>query len=198
MDATSIADLPSNDRPGKNNVVLETREMVREDLANRDPPGGQPGNSSELSQQSINRIVRGIQSAAGTGMTELPSKHIPMETNHVTQDQQVKPNYIPPAQNENYIEKEENIEAAIAENNSRQKDTDRLDQMYEEIQLPILIMLLFFIFQLPFVQMKLKSFLPSLFMNDGNPTLSGYAFKTVLFGLGFYGLQKASIYLSEY
>lgn len=197
MDATSIADLPSNDRPGKNNVVLETREMVRNDLANRAHPG-EPSNSPELSQQSINRIVRGIQSAAGTGMTELPSKHIPMETNHVTQDQQVKPNYIPPAQNENYIEKEENIEAAIAENNSRQKGTDRLDQMYEEIQLPILIMLLFFIFQLPFVQMKLKSFLPSLFMNDGNPTLSGYAFKTVLFGLGFYGLQKASIYLSEY
>lgn len=197
MDATSIADLPSNDRPGKNNVVLETRETVRNDLANRAHPG-EPSNSPELSQQSINRIVRGIQSAAGTGMTELPSKHIPMETNHVTQDQQVKPNYIPPAQNENYIEKEENIEAAIAENNSRQKGTDRLDQMYEEIQLPILIMLLFFIFQLPFVQMKLKSILPSLFMNDGNPTLSGYAFKTVLFGLGFYGLQKASIYLSEY
>ena len=196
MDATSIADLPSNDRPGKNNVVLETREMVRNDLANRAPPG-EPSNSPELSQQSINRIVRGIQSAAGTGMTELPSKHIPMETNHVTQDPQIKPNYIPPTQNENYIE-EENIEDAIAENNSRQKGTDRLDQMYEEIQLPILIMLLFFIFQLPFVQMKLKSFLPSLFMNDGNPTLSGYAFKTVLFGLGFYGLQKASVYLSEY
>ena len=31
MDGTSIADLPSNDRPTKNNVVLETREMVRED-----------------------------------------------------------------------------------------------------------------------------------------------------------------------
>ena len=197
MDATSISDLPSNDRPGKNNVVLETRETVRNDLANRGPPGGQSSNSPELSQQSINRIVRGIQSAAGTGMTELPSRHIPMETNHVTQDEQVKPNYIPPAENENYIE-EENIESVIAENNSRQKGTDRLDQMYEEIQLPILIMLLFFIFQLPFVQMKLKSILPSLFMNDGNPTLSGYAFKTLLFGVGFYGLQKASIYLSEY
>jgi hypothetical protein len=195
MDATSISDLPSNDRPGKNNVVLETRETVRNDLANRGPPCST--DQSELSQQSINRIVRGIQSAAGTGMTELPSRHIPMETNHVTQDEQVKPNYIPPAENENYIE-EENIESVIAENNSRQKGTDRLDQMYEEIQLPILIMLLFFIFQLPFVQMKLKSILPSLFMNDGNPTLSGYAFKTLLFGVGFYCLQKASIYLSEY
>ena len=193
MDATSITDLPSNDRPGKNNVVLETREIVRNDLQNRKAPG----KSSELSQQSINRIVRGIQNAAGNGMTELPSKHIPMETNHVTQDQQIKPNYIPPSENKNYIE-EENIKDAISENKSRQKTTDKLDKIYEELQLPILIMLLFFIFQLPFVQMKLKSFLPSLFMNDGNPTLSGYAFKTVLFGLGFYGLQKASVYLSEY
>ena len=154
-------------------LFLETRETVREDLANREQ-------KPELSQQSINRIVRGIQSAAGTGMTELPSRHIPMETNHVTQDEQVKPNYIPPAENENYIEEEENIEASIAENQSNQRATDRLDQLYEEIQLPILIMLLFFIFQLPFVQMKLKSILPSLFMNDGNPTLSGYAFKNII------------------
>ena len=206
MDGTSISDLPSNDRPMKNNVVLETREMVREDLANRIPPGEQQrrgppqhqGQAAELSQQSINRIVRGIQSAADTGMTQLPSRHIPMDTNHVTQDQQIKPNYIPPPEKRNYIEEEESIEAAIAENKSNQKATDRLDHLYEEIQLPILIMLLFFIFQMPFVQMKLKTTLPSLFLKDGNPTLSGYAFKTVLFGLGFYGLQKASVYLSEY
>ena len=51
---------------------------------------------------------------------------------------------------------------------------------------------------MPFVQMKLKTTLPSLFMKDGNPTLSGYLFKTVMFGLGFYALQKASVYLSEY
>ena len=30
MDGTSIEDLPSNDRPTKNNVVLETREVVRQ------------------------------------------------------------------------------------------------------------------------------------------------------------------------
>ena len=207
MDGTSIADLPSNDRPTKNNVVLETREMVREDLANRIPPGQQPPRRgahqqqmppTELSQQSINRIVRGIQTAADTGMTQLPSRHIPMETHHVVQDEQIKPNYIPPPKKENYIEEEESLEASLAEKHSKQKATDRLDQLYEEIQLPILIMLLFFIFQMPFVQMKLKTALPSLFMKDGNPTLSGYVFKTVLFGLGFYGLQKASIYLSEY
>ena len=127
MDGTSISDLPSNDRPAKNNVVLETREVVREDLANRIPAGQQQrgppqhqGSAAELSQQSINRIVRGIQSAADTGMTQLPSRHIPMDTNHVTQDQQIKPNYIPPPERRNYIEEEESIEAAIAENKSKQ------------------------------------------------------------------------------
>ncbi len=206
MDGTSIEDLPSNDRPTKNNVVLETREVVRQDLANRrpPPPQNQPqarniqGNPNELSQNSINQIVRGIQNAAGNGMTELPSRHIPMETNHVTQDQQIKPNYIPEPVKRNYIEEEETVNSAIKENFSNQKTTDRLDQLYEEIQLPVLIMLLFFIFQMPFVQMKLKTTLPSLFMKDGNPTLSGYLFKTVMFGLGFYALQKASVYLSEY
>ena len=207
MDGTSIEDLPSNDRPTKNNVVLETREVVRQDLENRRPPvppqnqpqaGHMQRKQSELSQNSINKIVRGIQSAAGSGMTELPSRHIPMETNHVTQDQQIKPNYIPEPVKRNYIEEEETVNSAIKENFSNQKTTDRLDQLYEEIQLPVLIMLLFFIFQMPFVQMKLKTTLPSLFMKDGNPTLSGYVLKTALFGLGFYALQKASVYLSEY
>ncbi len=207
MDGTSIEDLPSNDRPTKNNVVLETREVVRQDLANRRPPhppqnqpqgGNIQRNHNELSQNSINQIVRGIQNAAGNGMTDLPSRHIPMETNHVTQDKQIKPNYIPEPVKRNYIEEEETVNSAIKENFSNQKTTDRLDQLYEEIQLPVLIMLLFFIFQMPFVQMKLKTTLPSLFMKDGNPTLSGYLFKTVMFGLGFYALQKASVYLSEY
>jgi len=63
--------------------------------------------------------------------------------------------------------------------------------------MPILIMILFFFFQLPYFQKNMIKFVPSLFNNDGNPSLSGYFLKTVLFGLSFYSITKLTRYLSN-
>ena len=51
-------------------------------------------------------------------------------------------------------------------------------------------MILFFFFQLPIFQKTLSKNLPSLFSRDGNPSFSGYLFKTAAFGAVFYGLTK--------
>ena len=131
-------------------------------------------------------------------MTTLPSSHIPMTTNHVVQDQQVKPNFIPETNNEDYIKAHDDYESVIRENKGRQITTDKLDDLYNEIQMPILVMLLFFVFQLPAVQSKIKLLFPNLFLKDGHPTFLGYLFKTGLFGLGFYGIHKLTHYLSEF
>ena len=39
--------------------------------------------------------------------------------------------------------------------------------------------------------------IPSLFSRDGNPSFSGYLFKTVVFGSVFYGLTKLTKQISE-
>ena len=49
----------------------------------------------ELSSDSINKIVMGLQQASTTGMTQLPTSHIPMQTQPHMQDPQIQPNYVP-------------------------------------------------------------------------------------------------------
>ena len=58
-------------------------------------------------------------------------------------------------------------------------------------------MTLFFIFQMPFFQKKFQKLFPTLFLKDGHHTISGYLVKTALFGGFFYGINKATHYLSE-
>ena len=57
----------------------------------------------EGNQIDINSFVTGLQQAAANGALQLPSRDIPQSQNHITQDTQIKPNYIPPQNNQNYI-----------------------------------------------------------------------------------------------
>jgi hypothetical protein len=192
-DSTSIDDLPApggNNVEHKNNVVLEKKEM------NNAAP---PISPTDLSPDSINKIVASLQQASSNGMTQLPSSHIPMQTHQHIQDQQIQPNYVPkpPTNNNDYIKEHESIESMIQKNNSKKQDAERLDNIYNELQMPVLAMSIFFMFQLPAFRKKFQSFFPNLFLKDGNLNISGYLTKTVLFGGLFFGMNKITNYLSE-
>ena len=77
------------------------------------------------------------------------------------------------------------------------ENEDRLDLLYNELQLPVLIMVLFFMFQMPYSKKKFLQLFPSVFKQDGNMTMSGYLLKTSLFGMSFYAIMKLSKYASE-
>lgn len=190
-DSTSISDLPGAIDPAQSNkVVLEKTELNNQ-------PSGNPPLATELSSDSINKIISGIQQASATGMTALPTSHIPMQTQQITQDPQIQPNYVPPPTKTDYIDQHDTMHSLIAQNKNTQKEQDRLDLLYNELQIPIIVMALFFVFQMPFFQKKFKKIFPSLFLVDGNHNISGYLMKTVLFGGLFYGINKATNYLSE-
>lgn len=190
-DSTSISDLPGATDPAQSNkVVLEKTELNNQ-------PSGNPPLATELSSDSINKIISGIQQASATGMTSLPTSHIPMQTQQITQDPQIQPNYVPPPTKTDYIDQHDTMHSLIAQNKNTQKEQDRLDLLYNELQMPIIVMALFFVFQMPFFQKKFKKIFPSLFLVDGNHNISGYLMKTVLFGGLFYGINKATNYLSE-
>ena len=74
--------------------------------------------------------------------------------------------------------------------------TNSLDEMYNEIQTPLLLSILYFLFQLPFFRRFLFSYFPILFANDGNYNLNGYLFCSVLFGLLFHLLNKLTNYFN--
>ena len=189
--ATAIASLP-NEIP-TNKVVMNIEEKNKK--VPNPPRQEQLPSTTELSQESIHQIVQGLQQAGGS--TLMPNREIPTNNSHITQDEAIKPNFIPKTQNENYIEEENTMDSLIQQNKNKNVEQDRLDLMYEELQIPLLVMILFFFFQLPIFQKTLVKYAPSLFSRDGNPTFSGYFVKTLMFGVTFYVITKITNQLSE-
>ena len=156
----------------------------------------------EHSQQSnappnYNELISQIQKASVYGTTALPSRDIPMDPVKVANDVQSQPNYIPPPQfQEDYIKNSITPQNLLATNSKQTKYDTNFEKIYGELQLPLIIALLFFLFQLPIVKQYNKKMLPFLFKSDGNPTLYGYIANSVLFASMIYVLLKLVAYLT--
>jgi len=188
-DTSNIFDLPTDPAGGGNNIKISATENAHSSSQNQ----VQQGHVS-LDQTTINQIVSGLQQASVTGATQLPSRDIPQNTTSITHDPQVQPNYIPPPKPEkmDYINNAEQPEDMINNYNMNTLRNSSLDEMYNEIQTPLLLGALFFLFQLPFFKKFLFSYFPVLFANDGNLNINGFLVTSVLFGLLFYILNKIS------
>jgi hypothetical protein len=131
----------------------------------------------------------------------LPSRDIPNETVSYTQDEQVKPNYIPRSNvSSDYVrDYERTTEQNMREYEEKKKRENKMDALFNEFQTPIFIAVLFFLFQLPIINtmiFKKFSFLDIL-KDDGNFNTSGLLFKSMIFGGIYYFTIKTTNYLSE-
>ena len=126
---------------------------------------------------------------------QLPSRDIPQNTASINNDVNVQPNYIPPNNND-YIANHITPDEIIQQNREKEVINDKTEEFYETIQMPILVGLLFFIFQLPFIRKNLFIYLPSLFNKDGNPNLSGYLFNSAIFALLYFSFTYILKYIS--
>jgi len=147
-----------------------------------------PMQQQPISQQPTN----GIQQASSSGATQLPSRDMPNSTNHIAQDVQVQPNYVPPPppQHSDYIQQYEENNDIVDDYYEKQKRNASLDSMYDELQTPLLLAVLFFLFQLPFFKKYLFAYMPMLFLNDGNYNIYGFVFMSALFAFVYYLLGK--------
>jgi hypothetical protein len=132
----------------------------------------------------------------------LPSRDIPIDTTNYLQDEQTQPNYIPKSNvSSDYIrDYEETTEKNIREHEKNKYRESNIDEILSELQTPILICILFFIFQLPIINtiiFKKFSFL-SLHNDDGNFNFYGLLFKSMMFGSLFYSVQKVTTFISEF
>lgn len=187
---TNIDALPSQ-------VTLETKEMPKQ-------------SQQLLSNKDAQQMVENLQIASNQKVTSLPPRDVPMHTIQAALDPRTQANYIPPhlrqqaaqraAQREapvDYIQEHDTVQEVLQRNQKKEEKISNLDALYDEIQTPLFVMLLFFVFQMPFFQKIMIRFMPSLFSADGHPTFMGFLVKTLLFGLVFYGVQKTTHYLSE-
>jgi len=203
---TSIMDLPTDPANGgnmNNNINLNASEQIPQ-LNMQNMNSKQNTSSISLDQTTINQIVNGLQQASATGATQLPSRDIPMTTNNLTHDMSIQPNFIPPvSQNQmhdegDYINNYQQAGDIMNEYNSNIERSSSLDDMYNEIQVPILLAVLYFLFQLPFFRKFLFSYFPVLFSNDGNLNINGYIFMSSLFGIFYYLLNKLNTHFVKF
>lgn len=203
-DSTSILDLPTDPLGGanlSNNLNINATEinnnMMNQNMnqnINQNMNKENINSSLSLDQTTINQIVNGLQQASVVGATQLPSRDIPMTTQNITQDPHIQPNYIPPVSthNQDYIKNYENNDDIINSYNKNMNRNNSLDEMYNEIQTPLLLALLYFLLQLPFFKKQLFTYFPILFNVDGNYNIYGYLFSSILFGMLFYLLTRIS------
>ena len=194
-DSTSILDLPTDPVGGgnvSNNIIISAQESIQNQ-------GVQGNQSMSLDQTTINQIVNGLQQATLAGATQLPSRDIPMTTSSISVDPEVVPNYVPqPPSNQYYIKNYEQPSDMVNNYNRGKQINNSLDDMYNEIQTPLLLSVLYFLFQLPFFRKFLFNYIPFLFSNDGNYNLNGYLFTSALFGLLFHLLMKTTSYFGTF
>jgi hypothetical protein len=186
---TNIFDLPQSNQ----NIQFS----ITDNIAGQDTklnPVNTPINSiptntgTALDQTTINQLVSGIQQASISGATQLQSRDLPI---HKTQqlDSQIQQEYIPPSNNKNFIEEDEDIEENNFRDNKSKNYLYMFENTYNEIQMALLLSVFYFLLQLPYIKKLLITYIPILFFKDGNINIYGNLFMSILFGIVYYILS---------
>lgn len=201
QETTNIDDLPSANSNNVNSAPVQNvfNENNTENV--KMPNYGEQLNSEKEVAPALQNIdytskLNSSLKEIGNGNSlQLPSRDIPQNTASINNDVNVQPNYIPPNNND-YIANHVTPNEIIQQNREKEVLNDKTEEFYETIQMPLLVGLLFFIFQLPFIRKNLFIYLPSLFNKDGNPNLSGYLFNSAIFALLYFSFTYILKYIS--
>ena len=206
---TSLSDLPISQQ-GEENIQMQMQEknvivkndmnniqQQREnDLKNLQSAPSADTSSSPIEGPDLNNFVTGIQDAAAAGALHLPARDIPQNQNHITQDPQIQPNFVPTNEKGDYIGEGQSNDEIIRKNAEKTQEKDALDKMYDTIQTPLLLAVLYFIFQLPVVKKNVFKIIPALFKKDGQYNLIGYVITSCAFASVYLALSQTVLYCS--
>jgi hypothetical protein len=132
----------------------------------------------------------------------LPSRDIPQSTTEYTHDKEIQANYIPKSiLKKDYIkEYEETLTNSIEDRKKKKKSVKFLDDIFSNIQTPILVAILFFIFQMPILNRIMYKFLSNTFIynSDGNMSWMGICAKSAVFGIVYLLLFSIIEFCSTY
>jgi hypothetical protein len=204
-DTTRIDDLPlSSQTPGNyggggggGGAPLIYSPNVGEPMPSHGP--------TQIPGNVMNEVIQGVQRASANGMTMIPTRDIPMNPNSFTHDEQARPNYVPErsvhfqdgAGGHDYIKEHTSMESIVRANARQSNQLDTIEAIYYDLQMPILIGVLYFIFQMPVFRAQLLHFLPSLFGEDGNFKMMGLTATSAMFAGTFFVIMKIFNKLGE-
>jgi hypothetical protein len=190
---TGIDSLPTAGGSGEENVQLTTKELSNNSNVVVDNAADKLQEQRQLDQ---NEFVKSLQQAAASGSTALPSRDIPIDKTTITQDKQTKPNFVPEGPSD-YITEHQTSDEIIRQNAKVQQQQDQFDAIYTEISLPLLIAVLYFMYQLPAVRKMFLTTMPMCYGKSGDINLSGRLVNCLLFGAIIYGSSKLVQQLSR-
>jgi hypothetical protein len=206
-DTTSIDDLPlSSQTPG--NSHYQHTGGGGAPLIYSPNVGGDPMMShgpTQIPGNVMNEVMQGVQRASANGMTMIPTRDIPMNPNSFTHDDQARPNYVPDPRSVHfqdgaggdYIKDYQSMESIVRANARQSNQLDTIESIYYDIQMPILVGVMYFIFQMPIFRAQLLHFLPSLFGEDGNFKIMGLTATSAMFAGTFFIIMKVFNKLGE-
>ena len=164
-------------------------------------------NHQQIPGNVMNEVLQGVQRASANGMTMMPTRDIPMNPNSFTHDDQARPNYVPQPKtvhfqddgsgSSDYIRDHTSMESIVRANARQSNQLDTIEAIYNDLQMPILLGILYFIFQMPIFRAQLLHFLPSLFGEDGNFKMIGLTATSAMFAGTFFVIMKIFNKLGE-
>lgn len=203
---TRLADLPENIT-----IQPQQRSGPQDEMGNtyvpinvHPNPYGIPQQDSTMPLPQQTSQNRGQQQQQYDPMAELqnlpqqrlPSRDIPMNQLQFQQDEEIQPNYVPRAKlTSDYIrEYEAASEEALRTHEREVRREKTAGNLFSDLQVPILIAVLYFIFQMPVVTTLLYKYFSFLTIHnaDGNMNFTGLLLKSALFGSLFYMMQFAA------
>ena len=186
---------PSNYSPNQNPSSLDPNGQYNPNV--EFPP---KDNNNALDSETAQELVRGLQEASASGASSLPVRDFSQSTTDLQQDAQTQPNYVPPPTNRRVrFEEEDGYDEISEKNAANARRSQKFHSIYDELQTPILLAVLFFLFQLPIVRLTLFKHLPAMYCDTGTQmNLFGICFFSVAFGFGYMLINKLMGYVSSF
>ena len=209
-DTTSIDDLPLSSQTPSNSYGGGGggggAPLIYSPNVSTDPSLQNQQNHQQIPGNVMNEVLQGVQRASANGMTMMPTRDIPMNPNSFTHDDQARPNYVPQPKTvhfqddgsaSDYIKDHTSMESIVRANARQSNQLDTIEAIYYDLQMPILLGILYFIFQMPVFRAQLLHFLPSLFGEDGNFKMIGLTATSAMFAGTFFVIMKIFNKLGE-
>lgn len=209
--STNISDLPTNQVQTKDSQipaqiqspppqpVTQSQDTLQPSTLDNANTTVEP--ASSIDQSTLSQLISGLQQASSSGLTSLASNHIPINDSIIkmaTDPNTSHPNYVPTEkENVDYIQNH-NMSDLIAAYTKKEDSQSALDAFCTEFQIPILLSIMYFMFQLSFFKKVHLEYFPRLFSEDGAYNLKGLGFTSILFGGLYYIISTIIAQFSDF
>ena len=203
--STELSQLPTNPSVPSKNTVIETPSYSTGDLDKKPPPGVgvMPSDSNNV---DLSKMMEQVQQASQQGMTKLSAVPSTANANPAlySVDQAAQANHVPQApaqpqpgqpqpaaaQGEDYIGNYISPQQVAAAGMKAQQNESIVNNLFEEFKFPLIICVLYYIFQMPVLRVNLLKLFPDFLKVDGNLNTYGVVLHSLFFGVFYYLFVK--------